>query len=547
MLKKYFSPLCLALLLILCVCCGAQAAKEEVVYAYIPFGTERSDAVLQVQEQLIKLFYLSENADFTRQKFDETTYRALEDFCVDKHLEHLWADMQEANALTPELQKFILEGSPSPKVTPTPAPPTPTPSPAVTPFPSLHNGDTADAVNDVQAALFRLGYFDGVEGTYHAGTLDDVTEEAIRKFCDMIRVEYDAEEGLTPALYSRIVDEDAPKAPTPEPTTLKFLYYNSTGDDVRKAQNKLNDLGYFRNKEPEWGHYDAVTNEAVTKFCSVNGIPTYAHGMDETILDRLFSDSAKENPAERQNLRRGDDGDTVKELQDRLFTLGYYANRTRTNKVDDDMLDAVADFATINHYSYENQTIIPLDIQDGILAASALPYEETKEDDIGIVAWLTGTISFMGLDMPRYLVILLSVVIVAGLAFLLIRAFGSGKKKNGTNDSWNEEEHQPPHGQAPRVELRIEYDGETHVSTVEMDKPLRIGRAEKTLPLNPKDTDISRRHCQMYFRGDALLLRDYSSNGTIVNDQKYNNCECVVRDYDTVRIGGHSITVRILK
>ena len=77
-----------------------------------------------------------------------------------------------------------------------------------------------------------------------------------------------------------------------------------------------------------------------------------------------------------------------------------------------------------------------------------------------------------------------------------------------------------------------------------MDKPLRIGRNERTLPLDPGDSDISRQHCQISFRGDALILRDYSTNGTEVNHQPYHNCECVIHSGDVIKIGDHEITVR---
>ena len=82
--------------------------------------------------------------------------------------------------------------------------------------------------------------------------------------------------------------------------------------------------------------------------------------------------------------------------------------------------------------------------------------------------------------------------------------------------------------------------------TVSLDTPLRIGRSENTLPLDPNDSDISRMHCQLYFRGDALILRDYSTNGTYLNNTLTHNCEAVVRDRDTIRLGNHVITVHLL-
>ena len=43
---------------------------------------------------------------------------------------------------------------------------------------------------------------------------------------------------------------------------------------------------------------------------------------------------------------------------------------------------------------------------------------------------------------------------------------------------------------------------------------------------------------------DTLMLEDYSTNGTEVNQQSYHNGECAVHSGDTVKIGNHEITVR---
>ena len=99
----------------------------------------------------------------------------------------------------------------------------------------------------------------------------------------------------------------------------------------------------------------------------------------------------------------------------------------------------------------------------------------------------------------------------------------------------------------PRLKLDISYRGFSNSVTVNMDKPLQIGRTENTLPIDPNDSDISRRHCQLYFRDrTTLLLRDYSTNGTMVNNQSVNNCETVVNDRDVIQIGSHQIVVHIL-
>ena len=135
------------------------------------------------------------------------------------------------------------------------------------------------------------------------------------------------------------------------------------------------------------------------------------------------------------------------------------------------------------------------------------------------------------------------VIVVAGLIFLLIRVFSSGK---GKNDAAAPEgiSGGVSSGGGRQVSMEVRYKGSYRQENVNVDKPLRIGRNERTLPLDPSDSDISRQHCQMSFRGDTLILRDYSTNGTEVNGQSFHNCECVVHSGDTLRIGHHEITVR---
>ena len=60
---------------------------------------------------------------------------------------------------------------------------------------------------------------------------------------------------------------------------------------------------------------------------------------------------------------------------------------------------------------------------------------------------------------------------------------------------------------------------------------LRIGREMNTLPINPADHAISRKHCELYYMNDVLMLRDFSSNGTIING---NLCSHLRRNLTTV-------------
>ncbi len=539
----------------------AEEKKKEYDYQVIYYLTKDSDLVWDIQAQLEKLYYLNpEEVHFVRGTFDEATWYALVEFCKVNNTEELLYTEEGFQVIQPRLEKFILEESPKPKATATPVPVviTATPAPQPTPFPVYRLGDDgSEIIGTVQEALWRLGYFDGIEGQYVAGRFDDVTEAAIQRFCEVIQVQYVREDGLTRALFMRVIADNAPQNPKPAEPSFTFIYYDSTGEQVRKAQDILWDLDYFRDlSEPEWGHYDAVTSEALGLFCRVNNVPVHPYGIDEKIWEKLNGKEILPNPLPLADISRGQQDGQVEELQERLFVLGYYKNRQRTGKCDADMIAAVSDFAKANQIIFEKETIT-VAVQNAILAESAIPYsEEAVKKGFGetISDGLTKQVSFLGLQMPLYLTILLAVIILALLAFLLVRAFSSDdhRKEKEKPASVNSAVSytMPPSGggsDMPRLKLDISYRGFTNSVTVNMDKPLRIGRTENTLPIDSSDSDISRRHCQLYFRDrSTLLLRDYSTNGTTVNNQSVNNCETVVNDRDVIQIGSHQIVVHIL-
>ena len=545
---------------------GAEEKKKEYDYKIVYYLTKDSDLVWDIQAQLEKLYYLDPEVDhFVRGTLDETTWYALLDFCEVNNTKELLYTEEGYQVIQPRLEKFILEESPKPKPTATPAPVvvTPTPAPQPTAFPVYHVGDDGpEIIGSVQEALFKLGYFEGIEGRYVAGRFDEVTEAAIQRFCEIIQVQYVQEDGLTQALYMRIIAEDAPQNPKPEAPSFSLIVYDSTGDEVRQAQNILWDLEYFRNlPEPEWGHYDSVTSEALRRFCEVNNVPMHPNGIDIKIWEKLNSKDALPNPLPLTDITEGQQDEQVEALQERLFVLGYYKNRKRTGICDADMIAAVADFAKANQIIYEKGSI-SVAVHNAILAESAIPYsEEAVKKGFGekLSEGLTRQVSFLGLQMPLYLTILLAVIILAVLVFFLVRAFSSDDRKEKKGNvqtlgnivnSGTTGYSMPPSGGGsgmPQLKLDISYRGFTNSVTVNMDKPLRIGRTENTLPIDPNDSDVSRRHCQIYFRDrSTLLLRDYSTNGTIVNNQPINNCETVLNDRDVIKIGGHQIIVHIV-
>lgn len=67
---------------------------------------------------------------------------------------------------------------------------------------------------------------------------------------------------------------------------------------------------------------------------------------------------------------------------------------------------------------------------------------------------------------------------------------------------------------------------------------LSIGRDMKTVNIVLKDESVSRTHCILYFRGNQIILQDYSMNGTLVNGKKIEKeKEYPLHQGDRIQIG----------
>lgn len=505
-------------------------------YVTIGYMEENSDVVFKIQTVLKQLGYFEEDEICIDGTLDDATIKALGRFYEDNKIQ--WT----SEGISPRVQEFMLEGSPSPRPTATPSP---APTEAVvteTPFPVVYPGErNEEVIGPVQNALSKNGYFDGIAEKHTQGLYDEATQEAVRRFCEQLGVAFVPEAGMSWLLYNSITAQDAQVYTTPSPTPFGVIQYASSGEQVKEIQQRLKELDYFRDfGEPESGKYDEITHYAIRRFCEVNKIAENENGIDLTIYTRLMGEKALSNPVDRGELHLNDSGSEVQEIQDRLFSLQYYKDRRRTGVFDEDMNAAIADFAKTNRLEYDGETLT-VAMQDAIFSENAVELsEEAVQESFREKASrkLNGSVNFLGIQMPLYLLILIIAVIVAGLIFLIIRVFSSGK-----GDGSPAGDASAGSG-AKQLQLEIRYRGSAKNASVNMDKPLRIGRSEHTLPLDPGDSDISRQHCQLSFRGNALVLRDYSTNGTEVNRQMYHDCECVIHSGDTVKVGGHEITIR---
>jgi len=164
-------------------------------------------------------------------------------------------------------------------------------------------------------------------------TLPKGTELEIEyKTGDWYKVTYGRFSGYVYASYVKVYDAVPNKGQTAtnDSVTLKK---GSTGAAVKQLQERLKELGYYNNVCD--GDYGTVTVNAVKAFEKKHGY-TQDGVADATVQKKLYSSSAlkandtagntgsSSSGAAADELKKGDRGDAVKQLQKRLKELGYY-------------------------------------------------------------------------------------------------------------------------------------------------------------------------------------------------------------------------------
>lgn len=141
------------------------------------------------------------------------------------------------------------------------------------------------------------------------------------------------------------VTEPPPPATTPTATPAGSLKLGSKGDDVKTVQRKLKDLGFYRGSVD--GDFGAGTEDAVKRFQKQYGL-TEDGKVGKYTMEKLVSARATARPSasptarrtatprptatpaysDNTYLRRGDTSSKVRQMQDRLISLGYLAGKS---------------------------------------------------------------------------------------------------------------------------------------------------------------------------------------------------------------------------
>ena len=196
---------------------------------------------------------------------------------------------------------------------------------------TLEYGKEGAAVTKMQQKLKDLGYLAGsVDGKFGVET-----EAAVIAFQKNNNLTADGKAGTATLnkLYSGTANKASGKAVDINQknrsgrdttgiasTGYETLEYGSTGDAVRKLQNRLKDLGYAAGSTD--GKFGPSTEAAVMAFQANNNLTV--DGKAGPATQRALYGTSPKTPVTYATLRMGDTGEAVRNMQYTLYELGYY-------------------------------------------------------------------------------------------------------------------------------------------------------------------------------------------------------------------------------
>ncbi|GHU78823.1 hypothetical protein AGMMS49992_30120 [Clostridia bacterium] len=273
---------------------------------------------------------------------------------------------------------------------PNPAAPTATPYATPSSFTTLKQGMKSTEVEDMQRALYQLGYYNGaIDGSFGNGTKTAVT--AFQKANGLTSDGIAGSKTLS-LLYSVVAPSNGsggivtavpnvtakPASPTPKPTeapatgpsTYRILGVGSTGTDVKQLQTRLKQLGYYTGSIS--GTYDSATSYAVTAFQQDNKL--WVDGKAGADTQKVIYGSNVAKPSNTasayRTLRSGMTGDDVYKLQQYLIDKGYMAGSI-TGYYNQATVDAVRTFQQRNGLSADG--IAGVATQQKLFSPNAIP------------------------------------------------------------------------------------------------------------------------------------------------------------------------------
>lgn len=199
----------------------------------------------------------------------------------------------------------------------------------------LQIGDTGDDVAEVQDRLYELGYLshDSITGTF-----GEKTQTAVMDFQRSNKLKDDGQVGA--ATLETLYSDDV---------VGNFFKKGETSETVKSYQQRLIDLGYLSSGFKITGKMDNQTIAAIKAFQEKNDL--VADGcLGPTTMSKLDSSSSVSYA-----LQVGMKGSKVKDLQTRLYKLGYLSKSQITGYYGEDTEEAVKAFQRRNGLKDDGQ------------------------------------------------------------------------------------------------------------------------------------------------------------------------------------------------
>ncbi len=176
------------------------------------------------------------------------------------------------------------------------------------PAPQFYSqGVTHSSVADIQERLMDLGFMDYAEPTMYYGS---ITMEAVKMFQRQHGLK---EDGIIGPQTKELLFSDEAK--------YYLAKVGMRGDDIRRIQQRLYEMGYLAKEEYVTGYFGDVTEQAVKSMQKNNGVLADGKVGHDT-MELLYSEDTKPNL-----LSYGDKSDVILECQNRLKELGYLTTK----------------------------------------------------------------------------------------------------------------------------------------------------------------------------------------------------------------------------
>lgn len=306
---------------------GATAMEASVVVTPSPTPTvkpptktlrpgDKDDEVKLLQQRLKDLGYYTGNITGV---YNTATTEAVKAFQKKSSLEQ--------DGILGPITRTVLYGVNAIYAVPT-AIPVSTPTPTTTPLTPenvivIRAGSMGEVVRRLQARLQELGYYTSrLDGVY---LTDDI--EAVRAFQSANGLKVDGKAGYETqtALYSdSAIRGNANSTTDTSGTLVNTLRYGSEGNEVTTLQNRLIALGYLAGSAD--GKFGRDTKSAVIAFQKANGLSADGVVGTDTSTKLYASNVVSNTVSSTQTLRVGAVSDAVRDMQNRLITLGYLEN-----------------------------------------------------------------------------------------------------------------------------------------------------------------------------------------------------------------------------